>query len=182
MLQWVEPSELSASSAAFPNAKISHARINLAHVPAVNAINITPVFYRTRNQAFTARWPDGHYLRLTGGIDALIRDGKIQALVSLGVKRTTELPDVPTMAESGLPDLRVITWNGFAAPAGTPDAIVKKLNVAVNEALMSPTIRETLTTFGAEPLGGSPQEFADFVSSESKKWSEIIRLSGVRID
>ena len=53
MLQWVEPSELSASSAAFPNAKISHARINLAHVPAVNAINITPVFYRTMNQAFT---------------------------------------------------------------------------------------------------------------------------------
>ena len=61
-------------------------------------------------------------------------------------------------------------------------AIVKKLNVAVNETLMSPTIRETLTTFGAEPLGGSPQEFAGFVTSESKKWSEIIRLSGVRID
>src|SRR5712671_5354682 len=129
-------------------------------------INITPVFYRTMNQAFTdmlAGQMDIIFDSLAA-LTPLIRDGKIRALVSLGVKRTTELPDVPTMAESGLPDLRVITWNGFAAPAGTPDAIVKKLNVAVNEALVSPTIRETLTTFGAEPLGGSPREFADFVS------------------
>jgi tripartite-type tricarboxylate transporter receptor subunit TctC len=102
--------------------------------------------------------------------------------VSLGSKRMSELADVPTMVESGLPDLRVVTWNGLVAPAETPDAIVAKLNAAINVALRSPDIRATLSKFGSEPLGGTPQEFAGFVVSESKKWSEIIRLSGVKVD
>jgi tripartite-type tricarboxylate transporter receptor subunit TctC len=68
------------------------------------------------------------------------------------------------------------------APAGTPDAIVARLNTAINDALKSPDIRATLSKFGSEPLGGTPQEFAGFVASESKKWSEIIRLSGVKVD
>ena len=147
-------------------------------------IDITPVFYRTMNQAFTDL--------LAGQMDiifdapaslaSLLRDRKVRALVLLEAKRMAELPDVPTMMESGLPDLRVMTWNGFVAPSGTPDVIIKKLNVAINDALMSASVRETLSTFGSEPLGGSPQEFAEFISSESKKWSDIIRLSGVKID
>jgi tripartite-type tricarboxylate transporter receptor subunit TctC len=112
----------------------------------------------------------------------LLREGKIRALVSLGSKRMPELPDVPTMAESGLPELRVVTWNGLVAPTGTPDAVVARLNDAINDALKNPEIRATLAKFGSEPLGGSPQEFAGFVASESKKWSEIIRLSGVKIE
>jgi tripartite-type tricarboxylate transporter receptor subunit TctC len=147
-------------------------------------LDIVPVFYRTMNQAFTDM--------LAGQMDIifdspaplahLLREGKIRALVALSDKRTAELSGVPTMAESGLPDLRVVTWNGFVAPAGTPDAIVKRLNAAFNEALSSASIKATLAAFGSEPLGGSPQEFADFVAAESKKWSEIIRLSGVKID
>src|SRR5262249_56553691 len=88
-------------------------------------IDIVPVFYRTMNQAFTDV--------LAGQMDIvfdspaplahLLRDGRIRALVSLGAKRTAELPDVPTMAESGFPDIRVTTWNGLVAPAGTPEAI-----------------------------------------------------------
>src|SRR5207247_10378861 len=102
-------------------------------------------FYQPMNQAFTDL--------LAGQMDIifdspaplahLIREGKIRALVSLGAKRIAELSDVPTMAESGLPDLRVVTWNGLVAPVRTPDAIVAKLNAAVNGALMSATIRET---------------------------------------
>jgi len=147
----------------------------LAHVPAVNAINITPVFYRTRNQAFTARWPDGHYLRLTGGIDALIRDGKIQALVSLGVKRTTELPDVPTMAESGLPDLRVITWNGFAAPAGTPDAIVQKLCDLMVAGGKTERIQKILDTFGIDEAARDRAYFKKVIDDEGPVWLDVIR-------
>jgi tripartite-type tricarboxylate transporter receptor subunit TctC len=93
-----------------------------------------------------------------------------------------ELADVPTMVESGLPDVQVVTWNGLVAPAGTPDAIVARLNAAINDALTSREIRATLAKFGSEPLGGTPQEFTGFVASESKKWSEIIRLSGVKVD
>jgi tripartite-type tricarboxylate transporter receptor subunit TctC len=147
-------------------------------------IEMTPVFYRTMNQAFTDMMAGQMDIIFDSpaALAHLLRDGKIRALVSMGAKRTAELPDVPTMAESGLPDIRVVTWNGFVAPAGTPDAIVKRLNASFNDALMSATIRETLNKFGSEPLGGSPQEFADFVSSESKKWSEIIRLSGVKVE
>jgi tripartite-type tricarboxylate transporter receptor subunit TctC len=147
-------------------------------------IDITPIHYRSMNQAIIDV--------LAGQMDivfdspaplaALLRDGKLRALVSLGSRRMPELADVPTMVESGLPDLRVVTWNGLVAPVGTPDAIVAKLNAAINDALKSPDIRAALSKFGSEPLGGTPQEFAGFVAAESKKWSEIIRLSGVKVD
>src|SRR5262249_8120945 len=112
----------------------------------------------------------------------LLRDGRIRALVSLGAKRLPELPDVPTMAESGFPDIRVTTWNGLVAPAGTPEAIVVRLNGAVNDALKSAAIKDALFKFGSEPLGGAPQDFTNFVASESAKWAEIIRLSGVPVE
>jgi tripartite-type tricarboxylate transporter receptor subunit TctC len=147
-------------------------------------IDITPIHYRSMNQAIIDL--------LAGQMDivfdspaplaSLLQEGKLRSLVSLGSKRMPELADVPTMAESGLPDVQVVTWNGLVAPAGTPDTIVARLNAAINDALRSPDIRATLSKFGSEPLGGTPQEFANFVASESKKWSEIIRLSGVKVD
>ena len=147
-------------------------------------IDITPIHYRSMNQAIIDL--------LAGQMDivfdspaplaSLLQEGKLRSLVSLGGTRMPELADVPTMAESGLPDLRVVTWNGLVAPAGTPDAIAARLNAAINDALKSPDIRAALSKFGSEPLGGTPQEFARFVASESKKWSEIIRLSGVKVD
>jgi tripartite-type tricarboxylate transporter receptor subunit TctC len=146
-------------------------------------INITPIHYRSMNQAIIDV--------LAGQMDIvfdspaplapLLQEGKLRALVSLG-KRMPDLPEVPTMTESGLPDLQVVTWNGLAAPAGTPDAIVARLNAAINDALKSPDIRATLAKFGSEPLGGTPPEFADFVASESRKWAEIIRLAGVKTE
>lgn len=147
-------------------------------------IDITPVHYRSMNQAIIdllAGQMDIVF-DLPAPLAALLREGKIRALVGMGSKRMPELPEVPTMAESGLPDLRVVTWNGLVAPAGTPDAIVAKLNASINDALRSADIRATLSKFSSEPLGGTPQEFANFVASESKKWSEVIRLSGVKID
>jgi tripartite-type tricarboxylate transporter receptor subunit TctC len=150
----------------------------------VTGIDIVPIFYRSMNQAFTDM--------LAGQMDIvfdspaplapLLRERKIRALVALSAKRMAELSDVPTMTESGLPDLQVVTWNGLVAPAGTPEAIVVKLNAAINDALKSDPIRETLSKFSSEPLGGTPQDFAHFVAAQSKKWSDIIRLSGVKIE
>jgi tripartite-type tricarboxylate transporter receptor subunit TctC len=147
-------------------------------------IDIVPVSYRAMNQAFTD---------LIGGqmdviFDApavllpFIRDGKARALVAMSAKRTADLPDVPTMAESGLPDLSITVWNGLVAPAGTPDAIVTRLNAAINDGLKSPDIRSTLGRFGSEPLMGSPQDFADFIAAEARKWAEIVKLAGVKVD
>ena len=147
-------------------------------------IDIVPVSYRLMNQAITDL--------LAGQMDIvfdspaplahLLRDGKVRALVGLGTQRMAMLPDVPIMKESGLPDLQIITWNGLVAPAGTPDAIVARLNAAINEALKTPAIRDTLAKFSSEPLGGSPQAFTALVAAESKKWADIIRLAGVKID
>lgn len=147
-------------------------------------IEITPIHYRSMNQAIidTIAGQMDIIFDSPAPLAPLLHEGKIRALVSLGGRRMPELPDVPTMAESGYPNLQIVTWNGLVAPAGTPDEIVAKLNAAINEALKKPEIRETLTKFGSEPLGGTPQEFAGFVAAESKKWSEIIRLSGVKME
>jgi tripartite-type tricarboxylate transporter receptor subunit TctC len=147
-------------------------------------IDIVPVFYASMNQAFTD---------LLGGqmdivfdspaaLAPLLRDGKIRALVVMGGRRMEQLPDVPTMAESGLPDLHVTTWNGLVAPAGIPPPLVVRLNAVINDALKSPEIREVLRKFSSEPIGGTPREFADFIAAESAKWSDIIRLSGVKME
>jgi tripartite-type tricarboxylate transporter receptor subunit TctC len=147
-------------------------------------IDIVPVPYRTMNQAFTDL--------LAGQMDIvfdspaplahLLREGKVRALVTLGKDRMAMLPDVPTMAESGLPDLQLITWNGLVAPAGVPDAIIARLNTAINEGLKLPQIGDALRKFSSEPIGGTPQEFAAMVAIESKKWAEVVRIAGVKID
>jgi tripartite-type tricarboxylate transporter receptor subunit TctC len=147
-------------------------------------IDIVPVFYRTMNPAITDL--------LAGQMDivfdspaplaALLRDGKIRALVALSDRRMAALADVPTMVEAGLPDLQMVTWNGLVAPAGTPDAIVARLNASINDALKSPAIAATLAKFSSEPLGGSPAGFAAFVAAESRKWSDVIRLAGVKLE
>jgi tripartite-type tricarboxylate transporter receptor subunit TctC len=144
-------------------------------------IEITPVHYRSMNQAIidTMAGQMDIVFDSPAPLAALIREGRIRALVSLG-KRMPELPDVPTMAESGLPDLQVVTWNGLVAPAGTPEPIVARLNAAINDALLVREIRAMLAQFSSEPLGGSPQEFARFVAAESQRWSEIVRMSGVK--
>ena len=131
-------------------------------------IDIVPVFYRGMNQAITdllAGQMDIVF-DLPAPLAPLIRDGKVRALVGLGAQRMAMLPDVPTMTEDGLPDLQIVTWNGLVAPAGTPDAIVVRLNTAINDALKMPAIRDTLLKFSSEPLGGTPQEFTAFVAAE----------------
>jgi len=147
-------------------------------------IEITPIHYRSMNQAIidTIAGQMDIIFDAPAPLAPLLHDSKIRALVSLGGRRLPEWPNVPTMMESGYPGLDVVTWNGLVAPAGTPEAIVTKLNAAINEALKNPEIRATLTKFGSEPLGGTPHQFAGFVAAESKKWSEIIRLSGVKME
>ena len=151
---------------------------------AATGINIVPVSYRAMNQAFTD---------LIGGqmdiiFDAptvllpFIRDGKARALVAMSVKRTADLPEVPTMAESGLPDLSLTVWNGLVAPAGTPDQIVTRLNAAINDGLNSSDVKSMLAKLGSEPLPGSPRDFAAFIASEAKKWAGIVKQSGVKVD
>jgi len=102
--------------------------------------------------------------------------------VVMNARRAADLLDVPTMAESGLPDLSLTVWNGLVAPAGTPEPIVARLNIAINDGLLSPDIRTALARVGSDPLAGSPQDFAAFIASEAKKWADTVRSAGLKME
>jgi len=110
------------------------------------------------------------------------RAGRVQALGVSGAKRSPALPEVPTIAEAGVPGYEATTWNGLVAPVGVPKAIVAKLNAELNRALASATLRQRFAALGAEPIGGTPQQFAELIRKEHAKWGEVIRRSGAKID
>jgi tripartite-type tricarboxylate transporter receptor subunit TctC len=116
------------------------------------------------------------------GLYPLIEDGKVRPLALARAQRWPELPDVPTLVESGFADFTVDAWTGVVAPAGTPAAIVDMLNRAINESLGSAEAQAGLARFSAIAQTGSPQEFAQLVASELPKWAAIVKLSGARIE
>ena len=112
----------------------------------------------------------------------LIRDRKVKALAVTSARRHPQLPDVPTLAESGFPDFAVTFWSGVVAPAGTPAGIVNKLNAAIDKGLRSREIEDKLAAIGSQTAPGSPQEFAAFIASEAVKWRAVAATAGVSLD
>jgi len=113
---------------------------------------------------------------------AQIKSGKLKAFAVTTPTRATGLPDVPTMAESGLPGFDVSTWFGVFAPAGTPGLIVARLHEAFTAALKSPEMRDRLARMGAEPAPMSPQQFGQLVMDELAKYEKVVKFSGARVD
>jgi len=111
-----------------------------------------------------------------------IKDGRLRALAISSAKRHPLLPDVPTFAELGYPEIEEYTWVGFFAPAGTPPDIVQKLNDGINKALQVPEVRDRLVALTFEPIGGTPQEFADYVRDEVVRWSKVVKETGAKVD
>ncbi|ANY17928.1 Bug family tripartite tricarboxylate transporter substrate binding protein [Bordetella pseudohinzii] len=105
--------------------------------------------------------------------------GKLRALGVTGAKRSALLPDVPTVAESGLPDYVFETWFVISAPAGTPDAVVQRLNATLAEALRSPAISARMSREGFDPLISTPQQTDAMVASEVKRWAGIVKTAGI---
>ena len=116
------------------------------------------------------------------GLVQHLQSGKLRAIAAASPQRIPELPDVPTMAEAGLPNFHVLSWNGLAAPAKTPRPIVDKLNAEVNRILASPEVRKQLQGLGAYAVGGSPEDFARFVDSEIKTWGAVVRSANFSLD
>jgi len=108
-----------------------------------------------------------------------IAAGKIRPLATAAKKRAAALPDVPTMAEAGMPDFDTSLWFGLLAPAGTPRPVIDKLSVSARQAMHSPQAIATLRTQGYEPLDAGPDEFATFMRSEITRWSEVARSAGL---
>jgi tripartite-type tricarboxylate transporter receptor subunit TctC len=111
---------------------------------------------------------------------ANVRAGKLKALAVTQTTRAAIAPDVPTMAESGLPGYSAGIWMGLLAPAGTPPEIVDKLSQAAGEALKSKEVQTLLRTTGVDPMGGTPAEFARFIAAETAKWDRVAAAAGLK--
>jgi len=111
-----------------------------------------------------------------------IKGGKLRAVAVTSTTRAAALPDVPTVAESGLPGFESSSWFGILAPAGTPKDIIAKINTDVQKWLSTPEAKEKLLGQGAIAAGGSPDDFAKHIQAETAKWAKVVKESGAKVD
>jgi tripartite-type tricarboxylate transporter receptor subunit TctC len=111
-----------------------------------------------------------------------VQAGRVKALGISSRQRSTAYPDIPTIAESGVPDFEVVAWGGIVGPAHMPKEIVSRLNAEVRAALASPAVRERFKALGAETAPSTPEEFRELSRRETVKWAQVVKYSGARID
>src|SRR5207248_1245450 len=148
----------------------SMAGVDLLHVP-----------YKGTGQALTDL--------LAGQVDLMfapaqtvmqhVKSGKLKALAVTGAKRSETLPELPTVAESGVPGYEAVGWFGLLAPAATPQAVVAKLSRDVRAVLAQSDVREKMHALGADPSGNSPEEFARFIRADQVKWAKLMKQAGI---
>ncbi len=124
---------------------------------------------------------DLHFASLPAALQ-LVKSGKLRALGVTSAKRVAQLPDVPTLAESGFPSFEYQVFYGVMAPAGTPPDRIARLNAAIERALASPALREKLAGIGVNTHPGTPEQFGQFLTDERSKYAEAVKASGAKID
>ena len=115
-------------------------------------------------------------------LQAQIQAGRLRALAVTTKTRFALLPDLPTIAENGFPGFEALAWNGVLVPAGTPGPVVQRLNSEINAILKDASVKSALNAQGFELIGGTPEDFANLIKSESDKWAPVIRKTGAKID
>ncbi|MGA7487087.1 MAG: tripartite tricarboxylate transporter substrate binding protein, partial [Xanthobacteraceae bacterium] len=188
---WKSIKELVDYSKANPG-KLNYAHTGAGGLPHLagelfmlrSGAKMTGVSYRSGGESSTAVLSKAVDLTLENIaiLGALIRDGKLRALAVANKTRSPLLPDVPTMAEAGVPEAEANTFFGLVAPAGTPASIIAKLNSAMNEGMQAPDIQAKITSLGTEARPGSPADFAAFIAAQHRKWVEVGKAAGVKID
>ena len=111
-----------------------------------------------------------------------VKTGRLRALAVTSAKRLASLPDLPAVAESGLPGFEITLWHGFLAPAGTPSEIIARLNAIAVQTLKNPDVRKQLITEGAEPVGSTPEQMAEQLRLDIVKWQKVISASGAKLE
>jgi tripartite-type tricarboxylate transporter receptor subunit TctC len=118
----------------------------------------------------------------TQAVGGLVTAGRLRALAVTSPKRLANFPNVPTVAELGYPGFEAATWSGLVAPAGTPQAVIDRINAEANKALGTAEMKQKLHEDGSTPLGGSPKQFAEFIKAEHAKWGAAVREAGIKLD
>jgi tripartite-type tricarboxylate transporter receptor subunit TctC len=181
-------------------AKAHPAKLNMASSGNGTSIHLSGELFKSMSGTFMVHFPykgsSPALLDLVGGATdvmfdnlpsslQLIKSGKLKALAVTSSQRSGALPDVPTLEQAGGPSLKgfdASSWFGLLAPAGTSPEIVARIQQEVSKALNTPAIKEKLLAQGAIPSGNTPAEFAKFIDSEHKKWAQVVKNSGAKVD
>lgn len=174
------PGKLNYSSpgnGTFPHLAIElfklHAGINLVHIPYKGAAAALQALVAKEVQVLS-----------NDLLTALphVKSGRIKALAITGTTRSSAAPDVPTMAEAGLRDYSAVGWQGIMVAAGTPAPVIARLNAEIGRVLADPALRERFASQGLEIVGGTPQQFGEFIRRDAEKWREAVTASGAKLD
>jgi tripartite-type tricarboxylate transporter receptor subunit TctC len=146
------------------------AKIKLEHVP-----------YKGTGPALTDLLAGRVQVMFNSAVSILpqVRSGKLRAIAMTAAKRSAAMPDLPTVAESGVPGYEAASWYGVLAPFGTPRPIVQKLNGEIVRIARTPEVRERLAADGADPIGSSPEEFATYIKRELARWARVIEQARI---
>ena len=164
------------------NGGVSHLSMEMFRYAA--GIDIVHVPYRGAGPALTALLANETQLMMATTPVALpqMKAGRLIALATTGLKRSSLAPEIPTVAEAGYPGFEADTWYGMLAPAKVPPALVNQANAAVTKMLTQADFKERLAHEGAQPAGGTPAQFATHIKSEIEKWAKIVRMARVKIE
>jgi tripartite-type tricarboxylate transporter receptor subunit TctC len=188
---WKSIKELVDDSKANPD-KLNYAHTGPGGLPHLaselfmlrSGAKLTGVSYRSGGESVTAVLSKAVDVTLENVaiLAPLIRDGKVRALAVANKTRTPLLPDVPTLAEAGVPDAEANTFFGLVAPAGTPASIIRRINSAMNEGLQTPEVQKVITIAGSEAKPGTSEAFAAYIAVQHRKWKEVGKAAGVIIN
>jgi tripartite-type tricarboxylate transporter receptor subunit TctC len=164
------------------NGTVAHLASEMAQKTA--GIELQHVPYKGAAQAMTdlVSGQIDMYMSSVPTLLGQVRNQKLRPLAVTSAKRSGELPETPTLAESGYPGFDAVTWFGILAPAGTPPAVVQKLNAEINKALRDPAVAAKLKSDGGDVLGGTPEQFAALLKTDIQRWGRIVKESGATID
>jgi tripartite-type tricarboxylate transporter receptor subunit TctC len=176
-----EPGKINYASAG--NGAANHLAMEL--FKSLAGVNLTHIPYKGAPQAVTDLIGGSGVSLMFNSIPPVIQHikaGRLKLLAVSSAKRSPQLPDVPTVSESGVPGYESVTWFGLLAPAKTPPAIVKRLNELLVKVVRTPESKAQFESQGYDPVGSSAAEFATYIRSESEKYSKVVKASGAKVD
>ena len=183
LISWIKSSKTPVNFASSGNATAPHLAGEAFKV-AAGIENMQHVPYKGSSPALTDLIGGQVQLMFDSlpSSQSFIKAGTLKAIAVTTSRRSSALPKIPTISESGLPGFNISTWYGMWAPASTPLAIVDKLSLEISQITRLPEVREKFLALGAEPVGSTAEEFAAFNKSELTKWARIVKQSGARVD